>query len=304
MALKSAVTGGAGFIGSHVVDCLKKEGHEVVVIDYKGKPHRDDVAFENADILDLSSLITAIKGCDYIFHLAAVSNVNVAFKYPVYTVRLNIEGTANVLEAARLNGVKRVFFASTVWVYTGAEGNEPLIEDVPFYLPMAGHVYTSSKIAGEMICHNYHQLYNQSFTILRYGIPYGPRMREQLLIPIFIRKALKGEPLTITGDGSQFRNFIFIEDLAKAHIFALSNEARNQTYNLEGKRKVTVNEVAETIKSVLGGKVKIVHTPARPGDYKGKEISATKAEQDIGWKPKIEFEEGIKRTIDWFKKQT
>ena len=301
MALKSAVTGGAGFIGSHVVDYLRKEEHDVVVIDYKAKPHRDDVYFEDVDILDLSSVIAATKGCNYIFHLAAVSNVNIAFKYPIYTVRLNIEGTANVFEAARLNGVERVFFASTVWVYTGADGFEPLVEDVPFYLPDAGHIYTSSKIAGEMICHNYNHLYNQSFTILRYGIPYGPRMREQLLIPIFIIKALKGEPLTVAGDGSQFRNFIYVEDLAHAHVLALSDKAINQTYNLEGKRKITVKEVAEAIKRVLGGIVKIEYVPERAGDYMGKTVSSNKVKKELGWESKISFEEGIKKTIDWFK---
>jgi len=301
MKIKSAVTGGAGFIGSHVVDYLRKENHDVVVIDYKLKPHRDDVQFADVDILDLSSVISATKDCQYVFHLAAVSNVNIAFKYPVYSVRLNIEGTANVLEAARLNGTERVFFASTVWVYTGAEGDEPLVEEVPFYLPGAGHIYTSSKIAGEMICHNYHQLYNQSFTILRYGIPYGPRMREQLLIPIFIRKALKGEPLTISGDGTQFRNFLYVEDIAEAHLLALRDEAVNQTYNLEGDRKVTVNELAETIKAILGENIQIEHLPARPGDYKGIEVSASKAKQELGWELKVDLEEGMRRTIEWFK---
>jgi len=299
--MKIAVTGGSGFIASHVVDHLISAGYEVVVIDHRVKPHRRDVEFEDIDILNLSALIQATKGCDYIFHLAAVSNVNYAHKYPVYTVDLNINGTANVLEAARLNEIRRVFFASTVWIYTGTRGDGLLTEEEPFYLPDAGHIYTTSKIASEMIIHNYWQLYQQPFTILRYGIPYGPRMREELVIPIFIRKALKGEPIVIQGDGSQYRNYVYIDDLARAHVLAMSAQAENQVYNLEGSEKISITDVARTIDKVLGGGVKIEHMPARPGDYAGKEISAKKVLEELEWEPKINFEEGMKRTIDWFK---
>src|ERR671939_1332045 len=153
--MKIGVTGGSGFIASHVVDQLRADGNEVVVIDHRVRPHRSDVRFEDIDVLNLSALIQATKGCEYGFHLAAVSDVNYAHKYPVYTVDLNITGTANVLEAARLNGVRRVLFASTVWVYTGTRGAGPLAEDEPFHLPDAGHIYTTSKIAAEMLMHNY-----------------------------------------------------------------------------------------------------------------------------------------------------
>jgi UDP-glucose 4-epimerase len=299
--MKIAVTGGSGFIASHVVDQLVADGNEVVVIDHRVRPHRADVGFEDIDILNLSSLIHATKGCDYLFHLAAVSNVNYAHKYPVYTVDLNINGTANVLEAARLNSIRRVFFASTVWVYTGTRGNGSLGEDEPFYLPDAGHIYTSSKIASEMIIHNYWQLYQQPFTILRYGIPYGPRMREELVIPIFIRKALAGEPIVIQGDGSQYRNYVYIDDLARAHMLALSGRAENQVYNLEGAQKITIRDIADTINKVLGGGVKIEYVPARPGDYAGKEVSARKILNELEWEPLVGFEEGMRRTIEWFK---
>ena len=298
--MKIAVTGGSGFIASHVVDHLIADGHEVVVIDHRVRPHRQDVQFEDIDVLNLSALIQATSGCDYIFHLAAVSNVNYAHKYPVYTVDLNVNGTTNVLEAARLNRIKRVLFASTVWVYTGTRGNGALTEDEPFYLPDAGHIYTSSKIASEMIIHNYWQLYKLPFTILRYGIPYGPRMREELVIPIFIRKALKGETITIEGDGSQYRNYVYIDDLARAHILAMSARAENQVYNLEGSEKISIADVAGTIDKVLGGGVRIEHTPARPGDYAGKEVSAQKALLDLDWQPRVNFEEGMRRTVDWF----
>ncbi len=300
---KVVVTGGSGFIGSHVVDALADAGHEVTVIDHRVRPHREDVAFEDVDLLDMSSILAATRGGEHIFHLAAVSNVNYAYKYPVYTTALNVLGTAHILEAARVNGARRVYLASTVWVYNGSPNGEPLDESVPFYLNGAGHIYTSSKMACEMICHNYHQLYNVPFTVLRLGIPYGPRMREELLIPIFIKKALNGEPLTIAGKGNQFRNFIYVKDLAEAHVLAMKEIAANRIYNLEGPRKVTVLEVAEGVRAAIGNHVKIEFVPERPGDFGGKEIAAEKAFRDLGWRPRVEFEEGLRITTEWFRRK-
>ena len=298
--MQVAVTGGSGFIGSHVVDELVDAGHDVRVIDHRVKPHRDDVGFEDIDLLDLSSVLEATKGAEHIFHLAAVSNVNYAFKYPVYSTALNVMGTTNELEAARINGAKRVHLASTVWVYNGSTDVEVADETVPFHLNGAGHIYTSTKMACEMICHNYGELYDLPFTILRYGIPYGPRMREELLIPIFLRKALNGESLTVAGEGNQYRSFIYVKDLAKAHVLAMQDQAEKQTYNLEGSRKVTVLEVAERIRDLIGEQVEIEFVPARAGDFGGKEVSAAKAIKDLGWHREVDFDEGIKDTVEWF----
>jgi UDP-glucose 4-epimerase len=297
------VTGGSGFIGSHVVDALMDSGHDVTVIDHRVRPHRPDLAFEDVDLMDLSSVLAATKGAEHIFHLAAVSNVNYAYKYPVYSTALNVMGTTHILEAARINGTQRVHLASTVWVYNGAPDGNPANETVPFYLEGAGHIYTSSKMAAEMLCHNYSQLYKVPITILRYGIPYGPRMREELLIPIFIKKALNGQPLTISGKGEQYRNFVYVRDMAEAHVLAMKDKGANQTYNLEGTRKVTVLEVAEGIKKVLGDDVKLEFVPARPGDFGGKEVSASKARQELDWYPTVSFEEGMKRTVEWFREK-
>lgn len=294
------VTGGSGFIGSHVVDALADAGHQVTVVDHRVKPHRRDVGFEDVDLLDLSSVIAATRGAEHVFHLAAVSNVNQAFKYPVYSTSLNVMGTTHVLEAARINGAKRVHLASTVWVYNGAPEDVEAKEDVPFYLDGAGHIYTSTKMACEMLCHNYGKLYDLPFTVLRYGIPYGPRMREELLIPIFLRKALAGEPLTISGDGSQYRKFVYVTDMAKAHLLAMQDAAANQTYNLEGLEKVTVLEVAEHIRDLVGEHVRIERTPSRPGDFGGREVSNEKAARELGWKPETHFDVGMKATAEWF----
>lgn len=301
---KVVVTGGAGFIGSHVVDHLVEAGHEVVVLDYHAKPHRSDVKYEDIDLLDFASTLEATKGAQHLFHIAAVSNVNYAHKYPVYCTELNVVGTANVLEAARVHQLERVYFASTVWVYNGSKAKEPVTEDSPFYLPSAGHIYTSTKMAAEMLFHNYWDLYKVPFTILRYGIPYGPRMREELLIPIFLKKAFAGEPLTIQGEGAQYRNFIYVTDLAAAHVLAMQEKAKNQIYNLEGPEKITVRRVAESIQNLLGkDRVTIQFTPARPGDFGGKEVSAQKAFAELGWKATTSFEKGLATTTDYFRKR-
>jgi UDP-glucose 4-epimerase len=297
---KALVTGGSGFIGSHVVDALLEAGHHVTVLDHRVRPHRADVAFEDVDLMDLSSVLAATRGADHVFHLAAVSNVNYALKYPVYTAALNVVGTANVLEAARVNGAQRVHLASTVWVYNGAEA-DAVDETTPFYLDGAGHIYTSTKMASEMICHDYGRLYGVRFTILRYGIPYGPRMREELLIPVFIRKALQGQPLVVAGKGDQYRKFIYVRDMAEAHLLAMKDEAAGETYNLEGSRKVTVLEVAEGIRRCLGSHVRIEFGPERPGDFGGKDVSGEKARRELGWAPKVEFEEGLRETVEWFR---
>ncbi len=295
--MKAVVTGGSGFIGAHVVDKLIEKGYEVTVIDKK-KPHRGDIKFENFDLLDFNNLNRAFKGIDYVFHLAAMSNVNNVFKDPIYSVEMNITGTIKVLEAARQNKVERVIFASTVWVY-GASREEEVNENCGFYPPGAGHIYTSTKIASEFLCFDYYKLYGQFFTILRYGIPYGPRARAGTVIPIFVEKAFKGEPIVITGDGSQYRNFVYVEDLAQAHILALSSVAENSVYNLGGKRRITIKEIAETVQKLISNNVEIRYKEARPGDYKGKIVNSDKAKRELDWEPQVDFEEGMRRYIQW-----
>jgi UDP-glucose 4-epimerase len=302
-AARAVVTGGSGFIGSHVVDALVEAGHQVTVLDHGVHPHRRDVGFEDVDLMDLSSVLAATRGAEHVFHLAAVANVNYAFKYPVYTTALNVVGTANVLEAARLNGARRFYLASTVWVYNGTPDGQVVDETTPFYLDGAGHIYTSTKMASEMVCHNYGQLYGVPFTVLRYGIPYGPRMREELLIPTFLRKALAGEPLTVAGRGEQFRKFVHAQDLARGHVLAMADGAANQTYNLEGRRKVTVLEVAQGIRTLVGEQVRIELGPERPGDFGGKDVSGAKAERELGWQPQVDFEDGLRETVAWFRQR-
>lgn len=293
------IIGGSGFIGSHVVDKLLQQGHEVTVFDIM-KPHRSDVRHIYIDITDLSKTCVALAGAyDAVYMLAAMADVNDVHKNPVEAGEVNILGVANMLEAARRSGIGRVILASTVWVYEMAQ-EERVDEDTPLVLSKAKHVYTASKAAAELYCHAYQKLYGQDFTILRYGIPYGARARRGTVIAVFVRKAVDGEPLTIFGDGSQYRNFIYVEDLAEGNVAALKEAAVNQTYNLEGIRPVTIKEIAETVRKLVGD-VPIEYKEARPGDYSGVIVSASKAKKELGWEPKVDLEEGVRRYIQWYK---
>jgi UDP-glucose 4-epimerase len=298
--MRVGVTGGAGFIGSHVVDALVGAGHDVTVIDPR-PAHRSDVAHMAVSVLDEPAVAEATTGLDALLHLAAVADVNDVVRDPVAAVDLNVGGTARVLEAARQNGIGRVILASTVWVYSSVPAPDAAAvdESACFSLRAARHVYTSSKLAAEMLCHDYWNMYQLPFTVLRYGIPYGPRMRPSLVIPIFVRKALAGEPLTVAGDGTQHRKFVYVEDLARGHVLALNERSANQTYNLDGRETITILRIAETVLRLTGSQRPIQFVPARSGDYAGTEVSSEKARAELGWEPEIDFDEGMRRTVPW-----
>lgn len=292
-----AITGGSGFIGSHVVDALLAAGHRVRVLDPR-PPHRPDADWQPADIMDVRALIDAVRGADFVYHLAAMADVNDVFADPAGAVGLNIAGTANVLEAARRAEAGRVVLASTVWVYS-ASLPQQVDERTAFSPETDRHLYATTKIAAEMLCRDYANLYKRPYTVLRYGIPYGPRMRDALVIAAFIRRALKGEPLILSGGGTQHRRFVYVEDLARAHVLAMRPAAENRTYNLEGDRAVTIREIAEGVRALIGDSVRVEIGPGRAGDLAPKEVSAERAWQELGWRPHVTFEEGLRRSLDW-----
>src|SRR5689334_3752007 len=208
------VTGGSGFIGSHVVDSLLDAGHRVVNYDLRPSPYHANGDIETAigDLEDTEALAAALRGCDAAIHLAAYADVGIVIEDPAGAERANSGGTLSVLEACRAAGVKRVVYGSTIWVYNECD-DDPVTEESALNLPK--HLYTASKLAGEMYCTSYAELYELEPTILRFGIPYGPRARPATVIAIFIDKALRGEPLTLAGDGMQTRRFVYVKDLAE-----------------------------------------------------------------------------------------
>jgi UDP-glucose 4-epimerase len=295
--MKVAVTGGSGFIGSHVVDKLATAGHQVVVIDNR-PPDQTDVVYRDVDVRDLSGLVRATSGCDAILHLAGISNVNDAMADPVATMDVNVVGTARVCEAARRNEVGRTVLASTVWVYAAAVGDGIATEETPLFTTGTEHVYTASKLAAELAVTSFGELYGLRYTILRYGIPFGPGMREELVIPRFVDHALRRGKLTIYGDGLQFRNYVYVEDLAEAHLRVFEDSAANQIINLEGPEPVSIRRAAEVVRELINPRLPIELVPGRPGDYAGRQVSAAKATRLLGWTARTSFEEGIRRYLD------
>jgi len=295
--MKVLVTGGSGFIGSHVVDKLRDKGIEVRVYDGIMPAYRKDIEYYQGSILDKTALEFAVVGVDAIMHLAAVADVKDVYEDPYYSENINVRGTINVLEVAKKAKVKRLIYGSTTWVYSEAD-RESVDEETPLKAP--SHLYTATKLAGEYYCQAYSKLYGLEITILRYGIPYGPRARDGAVVPMFVKKALSGEPLTLAGDGSQFRRFVYVEDLAEGNVLGLKSIAKNKIYNLDGTEKVTIKQIAESINKILGN-VKIEYVPARPGDFSGKIVSSIRAKNELDWEPKVSFAEGLKKYIDWYK---
>jgi len=290
------VTGGAGFIGSHVVDAVRAAGHEPVIYDVRRSPwHGSDVAQIRGSLLEPKQLAKALEGCDAVAHLAAAADVGEVAKEPAWAEELNCRGTLNVLEAARAVGVTRVVYASTIWVYDGAQGDE-VDEETPLGAP--AHLYTATKLAGEHYCRSYATLYDLEPTILRFGIPYGPRARPAAVIPAFTDKALAGKPLTIAGTGEQTRRFVYVEDLADGVARALAPAAAGRTYNLVSDEDTSVVQIAEAVRGAVGP-LEVTHGPGRAGDFKGAVVCGARAREELGWTAHTPFAEGVRRYVDW-----
>lgn len=297
--MRCLVTGGSGFIGSHVVAALRGGGHEVSVLDVNGG------ADHAVDITDVDGVTRALDAArpEVVFHVAAIADARDALDRPVRAVNVNVGGTAAVLDAARRTGVRRVVLASTCWV-ANAMGSGVLDESAPFLSTGGQHVYTTTKIATELMAHDFRALYALDFTILRYGIPYGPRMWPGLVLRNWLDLAAAGKPIVIYGDGSASRRFLYIDDLAAAHVLALQDVAANQTYNLEGMRAVSVRELAEAFRRVWGAvDIEYRQEPTRVGEfqYLRKIISNAKAYVELGWEPRTDLDDGVSRTVAWYR---
>jgi UDP-glucose 4-epimerase len=296
--MKILVTGGSGFIGSHLVDILLAHNHEVLIYDIEEPRYNQKCSFIKADTADLDRLVSVSKGFDFIYHLAAEANVNRFYDSPLYSNLVTSHNTLNVLECAGRNNISRVLFASTEWVYGSIEGSDKdfITEETP-YAQNPDHLYTSSKIAAELFCKNYKNLYGVNYTIVRFGIPFGERARAATVTPIFINKILKDEEITIHGNGSQTRQFIYVIDLAEGNAACLKPEAENQIININGKEKISVLDIVNTLEEILGKKAKIKFIEDRKGNYKGRYISSEKAKILLGWKPKYSYREAMEKYL-------
>jgi UDP-glucose 4-epimerase len=295
--MKILVTGGSGFIGSHVVDKAVAAGHQVRVLDIRPSPWLNgDGEMAIGDVTRFDEVAHAARGCDAIVHLAAVADVDEVARAPVATQAVNAQGTLAVLEAARAVGAGRVVYASTIWVY-GEESGGDATEDSPIGPPR--HFYTATKLAGELYCRSYTELFGVEHTILRFGIPYGPRAREAAVLPAFVIRARAGEPITIAGTGGQARRFVYVEDLADGVVAALAPAAANRVYNLVGDESVTVREIADLVRELVRP-VDIVYGEERKADFAGGAVSGERAARELGWRPTTRFAEGARRYLEWF----
>ena len=295
----SIVTGGAGFIGSHIVEKLKKLDHMVVVIDNEYSDNdnfhwRKDTLNVNIDITDYKALKKACTGADYIFHLAAEARIGPAIENPVNALNINTMGTCNVLQCAREVGAKKVLYSSTSSGYGLNEA--PNIETQP---DDCLNPYSVSKVAGEKLCKMYTDLYGLNTIIFRYFNVFGERApRKGQYAPvtgIFLRQKAAGEPLTIVGDGEQRRDYIYVEDVANANIMAaISNpddDAYGQVYNVGSGKNYSVNEIAYFISDDT------INIPPRIGEARNSLANIDKIQKTFAWKPEMNVEEWIKTQL-------
>ncbi len=301
--MKIIVAGGSGFIGSHVVDVLLEQGRDVLIYDLEAPRYGQSCAFIRGDTRDVERMTQIFKDGDIVYAIAAEANVNRFIESPLFSNDITSNATLSILEAARRTGAARVILASTEWVYgsVAGSGEKKITEETP-YTSNPDHIYTSSKIAAELFCKNYRDLYGVNFTIMRYGIPFGERARPETVTPIFIRRIVRNEPITIHGDGSQCRQFIYVKDLARGNAACLQPSAENQIFNLNGPKKISVIQIVRTLEGILGKKASITFVEDRKGNFKGRFISSEKAHRLLNWAPMLDYEQAMQMYVDWFLK--
>ncbi len=307
--MKVLVTGGAGFIGSHIVDQLLAANHEVAVVDSlwsegggKQSNLNPQANFYHADITDdaaLAQIFDEVKP-EIVSHQAAQASVAISTKNPQLDARFNVIGLLNVLTHCTRVGVKKVIFASSGATY-GTPVRLPVDEEVPQH-PEAP--YGITKMVAEYYLRYWHETNDLNFTALRYGNVYGPRQDpngEAGVIAIFAKRFLNHEGVRIDWDGEQRKDYVYVEDVARANMLALEH-GNNEIFCIGAGNPVSVNEIYNILTSITDYKPEITHAPKRPGDIYLSYFNYSKAERILGWKPQMSFEDGVKATVDFFRK--
>lgn len=250
--MKVLISGGSGFLGSHIADALSEAGHQVVVFDRVPSPWlRKDQAMVVGDILDAEAVSKAIQGCEAVYHLAAVADISEAIQTPRRTVEVNILGTLNMLEAARLHRLKRFVFSSSIYVYSDQ-----------------GSFYRSSKRACENLIHDYHEQFGLNFTVLRFGSLYGPRADRTNGVFQLLSQALANRRIDYYGTGEEVREYIHVLDAAAMSVDILSEEFANQYVHLTGRERITSRDMLNMIREIMGGDIKLDFRATSPvGHY-------------------------------------
>ena len=303
--MKALVTGGAGFIGSHIVDRLLQDGHEVIVLDDFSTGHRQNLA-ENemlqiveGDIRDFSTVNECMQGIDWVFHKAAVASVPKTVNDPIGSSEVNYQGTLHVLEAARQNKVKRVVFASSAALY----GDEPTLPKVETMLPVTLSPYAVDKLASEYACGMYTKLYGLETVSLRYFNVYGPRQDPSSpysgVISIFADKLNQGTAPTIFGDGEQTRDFVYVSDVVEANMRAATKEsAAGQVINIATGNKITLNELLNTFCEIRQVEFSAEYQDPRQGDIKESYANVCKAASVLEWNSTVQLKQGLRELVE------
>ncbi|OMF32607.1 epimerase [Paenibacillus sp. FSL H8-0548] len=320
------VTGGAGFIGSHLCEALLQKGHKVINIDcfndyYDPAIKRNNVmetqqlveklkladdcyTVEEGDLRDIDFLNRVFEEnqVDMIVHLAAYAGVRPSIQNPVLYTDVNINGTVNLLEMSKKHNIKSFVFASSSSVY-GNNTKVPFSEEDVVDFPISP--YAATKKAGELLCHTYHSLYNINMACLRFFTVYGPRQRPDLAIHKFTKLISEGRPIPYYGDGSSERDYTYIEDIIdgviKAVEWASEGEKKYEVFNLGESNTINLKRMVEAIEDALGRNAEINKMPMQPGDVNRTFADVSKAKKVLGYKPSWHFEDGISKFVEWMK---
>ena len=304
--MRVLVTGGAGFIGSHIVEHFQGKAEVRVLDNLRSGFLRNiepfKVEFIEGSVLDTEILKRAMDGVDYVFHLAAMISVPESMGKPVECVQINTIGTLNVLEAAAQAGVKKMTLSTSAAIY----GDNPIVPKREDMFPEPKSPYAETKLSGEYYCGIYTKEGRLNTACLRYFNVFGPRQDPKsqyaAAIPIFISKALRNEPITIFGDGEQTRDFIYVKDIAAANAFFATESPETGVFNVAYGGRITINDLAKKIIAILGSKSEIVYKPVRAGDVKHSSAAIDKLRK-AGFKPTSDFDKGLEATVAFFKAQ-
>ena len=298
--MKALVTGGAGFIGSHIVDRLLKDGHEVIVLDDFSTGHRsnladhDQLTIVEGDISNFDTVKQCMQGIDWVFHKAAVASVPKTVNDPVGSSLVNYQGTLHLLEAARNNNVKRFVFASSAALY----GDEPTLPKVETMCPVTLSPYAVDKLASEFACGMYTKLYGLETVCLRYFNVYGPRQDPSSpysgVISIFTNKLKNKEIPTIFGDGEQTRDFVFVSDVVEANMKAVTTQGcEGEFFNIATANKITLNELLKILSDIYDVEFNVNYGDVREGDIKESYAVIDKAISILKWNPSVDLDRGL-----------